>query len=171
MSDEDPVARHRGAGRSRATVAVVTVSDTRDETTDRSGARVLALLENAGHVRGGYRIVRDDPEFVRRAVGELLDIPDCDGVILTGGTGLAARDTTYEAIDAILDKRIDGFGEIFRALSFEEIGSAAMLSRAQAGIARGKFVFSMPGSTGAVELAMTRLVLPELSHVLGLLDR
>jgi molybdenum cofactor biosynthesis protein B len=151
----------------QAALAVLTVSDTRTPETDHSGAAARRLLEEAGHLIVDHRIVPDEPERVRAAVLDRLAEPECDGMLVTGGTGISARDRTYEALNDLLDKRLDGFGELFRMLSFDQIGSAAMLSRACAGIARGKLLFSVPGSTPAVELALERLILPELDHLLA----
>jgi len=150
---------------------VLTVSDSRTEETDASGAAIRQLLTEAGHRTLDHRIVPDDPSEVARQVRGWLDDPRCDGVILNGGTGIATRDRTYEAIEGLLDQRLDGFGELFRMLSYAEVGSSAMLSRALGGIARGKPVFALPGSTSAVRLAMTQLVLPELGHLLDQLGR
>jgi molybdenum cofactor biosynthesis protein B len=113
----------------------------------------------------GRKIVRDEPDEVRNAIMEQLDKPDVQVILTTGGTGVTSRDTTYEAIVSLLDKKLDGFGELFRMLSFQEIGSAAMLSRAVGGLVRNKVVLSMPGSENAVRLAMTKLILPELGHL------
>jgi molybdenum cofactor biosynthesis protein B len=154
-----------------AAISVLTVSDTRTPETDRSGPATMRLLEEAGHRVFEYEILPDDPDRVRACVVRWLAQDGCDGVILNGGTGIAVRDRTFEAVSGLLDKTLDGFGELFRALSFEEIGAAAMLSRAVAGVARGKLVFSLPGSTAAVELAMGRLIVPELGHLLGQLRR
>lgn len=162
---------HEGHGPLRAAWAVLTVSDTRTEADDTSGAAIRRLLQRAGQQVADRRILPDEPRAVREQVEAWLARPDCDGVIVTGGTGISRRDRTYEALDALLDKRIDGFGELFRFLSYEQIGSAAMLSRAVAGVARGKPVFSLPGSTAAVELALERLLLPELGHLLSELRR
>ena len=145
---------------------VVTVSDTRTAATDRSGDAVTALLEGAGHVVAGRAIVKDEPALVRGTVQAQLGAPGVQAIVTTGGTGISPRDSTYEAIDALLDKRLDGFGELFRMLSYQAIGSAAMMSRATAGLANGKIVISLPGSEAAVRLAMERLVLPELGHLL-----
>lgn len=112
-------------------------------------------------------ILPDDPDRVQDRVRDWLGDEHCDGVLVAGGTGVSPRDRTYEAIAALIDRRIDGFGELFRSLSFEEIGSAAMLSRAVGGIASGRIVFAMPGSPKAARLAMERLILPELGHILG----
>lgn len=150
-------------------VGVLTVSDTRTLETDGSGAEAAARLESGGHIVFARLVVPDEPETVRDTVSRWLDDPACDAVVTTGGTGIAPRDRTYEAVAALIDRRLDGFGELFRALSFDEVGSAAMLSRAVAGIARGKPLFALPGSTAAVRLAMERLVVPELGHLAALL--
>mgnify|MGYP001489592830 CR=1 FL=1 len=160
---------HHAAARRPAACAVITASDTRTPETDTSGQRIRALLEQGGHTVVAYGILPDDPSRIGQRLDELLGDPAVDAVIVNGGTGLAPRDTTYEAVAARLEKRIDGFGELFRSLSFAEIGAAAMLSRAVAGVARGRIIVSVPGSTAAVELAMTRLLVPELSHMVGLL--
>lgn len=154
-----------------AAIAVLTVSDTRTTETDRSGPVAIRLLEEAGHRVFDYAILPDEPDPVRQCVENWLDSEGCDGVVLNGGTGISVRDRTFEAVSGLLDKTLDGFGELFRALSFEEIGAAAMLSRAVGGVARGKLLFSLPGSTPAVELAMSRLIVPELGHLLGQLRR
>ena len=161
---------HRAEPRSAA-LCVLTVSDTRTRETDGSGAAALRLLARAGHRSLDYRIVPDEPERVARQVREWLELEACDGVITNGGTGIAPRDRTFEALEGLFEQRLPGFGELFRMLSYAEIGSAAMLSRAVAGIARGRPVFALPGSTAAVELALERLVLPELGHLLLQLGR
>ena len=144
---------------------VITVSDTRTEKTDRSGAAIADLLLENEHEVAGRTIVPDDPQRVRGALQAGIETPDVDAVILTGGTGITRRDGTYEVVSTLLDKRIDGFGELFRALSYMEIGPAAMMSRACAGLAGGTIVISLPGSENAVRLAMAKLVLPELGHM------
>jgi molybdopterin adenylyltransferase len=145
---------------------VLTISDTRSEADDTSGARIRDLLRESGQRLGFYRIVPDEPD---RIVEVLSSAPATTRVIIcNGGTGLARRDTTYEAIARLLEKEIRGFGELFRMLSYEQIGAAAMLSRATAGVAGGRVIFALPGSTKAVELAMTKLILPELGHLAGL---
>ncbi len=149
--------------------AVLTVSDTRTAADDRSGDLLAERLEGAGHRVVAREIVPDDAEVVRVELGRLLEDEDIEAVLLTGGTGVARRDNTYEVVDGLLDKRIDGFGELFRMLSHREIGAAAMLSRAVGGIAGTTAVFSMPGSTAACRLAMEELILPELGHLVGLL--
>lgn len=159
---------HHAHGKRAVGCAVVTVSDTRTTETDTSGARIRTLLREAGHVVVAYDILPDEPDRIRAHVQQLLARGDVEAVIVNGGTGLAPRDTTYEAVTGLLEKRLDGFGELFRMLSFQEIGAAAMLSRAAAGVARGKVVASLPGSTAGVELAMTRLLVPELAHMVHL---
>jgi molybdenum cofactor biosynthesis protein B len=158
---------HHDHGPRQVTCAVLTVSDTRTEETDTSGARIVELLGREGHPVAAHAIVRDEPDEIRAWLDRVP--AEVQVIILNGGTGLARRDTTFEAVQARLEKTIDGFGELFRMLSWEQIGAAAMLSRATAGISRGRVIFSVPGSTKAVELAMTKLILPELRHVAGLL--
>jgi molybdenum cofactor biosynthesis protein B len=150
---------------------VLTVSDTRTVQNDTSGLAIRDLLVTGGHHVAGYGIVRDDPSIVTRAVREQLAQEDVQVVISTGGTGITSRDGTFEAIDDLLDKRLDGFGELFRMLSFQEIGPAAMMSRAVAGTAARKAIFALPGSEHAVRLAMTRLIIPELGHVMQQLSK
>ena len=163
------VDEHRKAAVAGVRCAVLTVSDTRAPETDVSGRAIVDLLESAGHVVAKRQILRDEPKDVHAAV--LEHIGGVDAVITTGGTGITSRDSTYEAIAALFEKRIDGFGELFRALSYQEIGSAAMMTRACAGVARGTVVFILPGSEHAVRLAMTKLILPELGHVVRELRR
>jgi molybdenum cofactor biosynthesis protein B len=159
--------QHRQEAPKRVSCFVLTVSDTRTEETDRSGKLIRQLLEEHGHAVAGYRIVPDDRETIAAAVREAADHPSAEAVLVNGGTGIAARDVTIEAVRGLLDKEMPGFGELFRYLSYtEDIGPAAMLSRAVAGTAGRTAVFAMPGSTGAVKLAMTRLILPELGHVM-----
>ncbi len=145
---------------------VLTVSDTRTADDDRSGRLVRSLLEAAGHRVVAYRVLPDEPDAIVRCVEQWLGNDDCDGILVSGGTGISPRDRTYEALSGLLDQRLDGFGELFRMLSYEQVASRSMLSRATAGIAGGKPVFLMPGSTKAVELALTRLILPEIPHLL-----
>lgn len=146
---------------------VITVSDTRTQENDTSGALIKKLLSDRGHRIEGYLIVRDNSKAVKAAILKGLSNAEVQAVILNGGTGISKRDGTYEVVGGLLEKKLDGFGELFRYLSYQEIGSAAMMSRAVAGVCRGKVVISMPGSTSAVELAMTSLVLPELGHIVG----
>jgi molybdenum cofactor biosynthesis protein B len=146
--------------------AVITVSDTRTPETDGSGRRIQELLREHGHRVEHYAILKDEPALIAAAITVAPGAVEV--VIINGGTGLARRDTTYEAVSRLLEKEITGFGELFRMLSYEQIGAAAMLSRATAGVAGKRIVFSVPGSTAAVELAMTMLILPQLGHVVGL---
>jgi molybdenum cofactor biosynthesis protein B len=144
---------------------ILTISDTRTEDTDASGRAISALLIGAGHRVEGHAIVKDDPGDVVRILSEQLSGSDVQAIITTGGTGLTSRDSTYEAVTELLDKRIEGFGELFRMLSYDDIGPAAMLSRAVAGTARRKVLVSLPGAESAVRLAMTKLLIPELGHL------
>jgi molybdenum cofactor biosynthesis protein B len=148
---------------------VITVSDSRTLADDRGGATVVKALERAGHAVVSRRILPDEPRRITAHLRALARASRARVVVLTGGTGIARRDRTYEAIDALLEKRLDGFGELFRMLSYREIGAAAMLSRAVAGTWRGRILFSLPGSPQAVALALRRLILPELPHLAGLL--
>jgi molybdenum cofactor biosynthesis protein B len=162
-----PGGHHAGSARAVA-CAIVTVSDTRTPETDTSGARIRVLLEAAGHRIVAYAVLPDEPDAIRARVEAHLADPAVQAIVTNGGTGLAPRDTTYEAVAGLLDKRLDGFGELFRMLSYAEIGARAMLSRAVAGVARGKVVAVLPGSTAAVELAMSKLLVPTLGHMVGL---
>lgn len=148
---------------------VITVSDTRTPATDRSGQIIQTLLAQAGHHTQAYHLVPDEPGQIRALCRTLCQDPAIDAVIVNGGTGIAPRDTTYDAIAALLEKTLPGFGEIFRQLSFQEIGSRAIASRAVAGIYHSTLVFSLPGSSKAVNLAMEALILPELPHLVSLL--
>ena len=156
---------HKAQGPRFVTCYVLTVSDTRTEANDTSGHAIIELLTAAGHFVAGHSIVKDEPADVERALLDQLAHADVQVIITTGGTGITSRDHTYEAIDRLLDKRLEGFGELFRMLSFNEIGPAAMMSRATAGVARGKIVIALPGSEGAVRLGMTELLIPELTHL------
>ena len=163
------VAEHRKEAVKGVRCAVLTISDTRKAETDVSGRTIVELLEADGHAVAKRQILRDEPKDVHDAV--IAQLGGVDVVITTGGTGITSRDSTYEAIVGLFDKRLDGFGEIFRMLSYEEIGSAAMLSRACAGVSRGTAIFILPGSENAVRLGMTRLILPEIGHVVRELRR
>ena len=158
-------AEHKAQGPATARVFVVTVSDTRTDANDTSGQAIVELLVTAGHHVAGKTIEPDDPARVAELVRQQAAIGDVDAIISTGGTGLTSRDSTFEAIDALLTKRLPGFGELFRMLSYHDIGAAAMLSRACAGTIGQVVVISLPGSESAVRLAMTRLVVPELGHL------
>ncbi len=156
---------HRQQATYRVRCAVVTVSDTRTLETDGSGQFMHQALSNAGHQISAYSIVKDEPEDIRRLIQQYIQASDTDAVLLSGGTGLSPRDGTYEVVQACLDKELTGFGELFRFLSYEEIGAAAMMSRATAGVVNGTVIISMPGSSAAVRLAMEKLILPELAHM------
>jgi molybdenum cofactor biosynthesis protein B len=159
------VADHKQHAPKSSRVYVVTVSDSRTEATDTSGRLAQELLSAAGHTIAGYRVLKDEPAEVAALVTRIADEQLADVVITSGGTGVSRRDSTYEALNGLLQKRLDGFGELFRMLSYAEIGSAAMLSRAVAGLYRGLVVFATPGSTAAVKLALEKLILPELGHL------
>jgi molybdenum cofactor biosynthesis protein B len=150
--------------------AVITVSDTRTLETDRSGQLMQQLLQTAGHNTISYTILKDEPNQIQTQLKSLCDRPDIDAILLNGGTGIAPRDTTYDAVEQLLDKTLPGFGELFRWLSYQEIGSRAIASRALAGVYRSKLIFSLPGSTNAVRLGMEKLVLPELAHLVKVLQ-
>lgn len=144
---------------------VITVSDTRTEETDSSGQLIQRLLKENGHIVKYYKIVKDEPEQIKGAIKQGAADDNLHAIIINGGTGISKRDTTFEAIDGLLEKRLNGFGELFRYLSYQEIGSAAMTSRATAGVYKEKIIFSTPGSEGAVRLAMEKLILPEIGHL------
>jgi molybdopterin adenylyltransferase len=157
---------HKQAAPSQVRCMVITVSDTRTEETDKSGKLMMELLENAGHKIVEYVIVKDEAEPIKSEVLKGCSNPDIDVVLTNGGTGIAKRDVTIETVQSLFEKEIPGFGEIFRMLSYQEdIGSAALLSRAAAGVVNDRAVFSTPGSTGAVRLAMEKLIIPEIGHV------
>ncbi len=159
--------QHRTAASGRGPVecAIVTVSDTRTPETDTSGAAIRERLEAAGHRVVFYRIVKDEPAQIAALLEEIAEGTAARALLFNGGTGISHRDTTYDALAGRLEKVLPGFGELFRMLSYAEIGAAAMLSRATAGTYRGRLVFSMPGSSNAVKLAMERLIVPELEHL------
>lgn len=145
---------------------ILTCSDTRTPETDTSGQLIRQLLDEQGHTVVGLSIVKDDPLAIQEHLRQAVHDPLVQAIIINGGTGLSRRDSTFEAIEDMLEKRVSGFGEIFRYLSYEEIGSPAMLSRATAGLIQGKIIFSTPGSRNAVRLAMEKLILPELGHII-----
>lgn len=152
--------------------AILTVSDTRTFDTDRSGQWMQQSLQEAGHTVFDYKLLPDEPDQIRQQVLSWCQpvAPDIQAILLNGGTGIAPRDTTYDAIEQLLDQVLPGFGELFRWLSYQEIGSRAMASRAIAGVCRGKLVFSLPGSANAVRLGMEKLILPELPHLVRQLN-
>ncbi|QOV89587.1 MogA/MoaB family molybdenum cofactor biosynthesis protein [Humisphaera borealis] len=149
-----------------AGIAIVTLSDTRTEADDTSGQSIRKSVEHAGHIVARYQLIRDEPAELRVVLEALLADASVDVILTNGGTGISRRDQTIDVIERVIDKPLPGYGELFRMLSWEQIGSGAMLSRACGGVARGKLLFAMPGSTKAVELAMSRLILPELKHLL-----
>ena len=156
---------HRAASPQSVRCYVVTVSDTRNEETDTSGRAIARMLIAAHHELVGRAIVRDEPGQVRNAIERQLANPDVQAILVTGGTGISSRDGTYEVVSRLLHKELTGFGELFRMLSYEQVGAAAMLSRAVAGLVAGRIVLSLPGSEAAVRLAMDKLILPELGHL------
>jgi len=158
--------RHQGS-HAHLKFAVITASDSRSPQNDESGSLIRLMLEQAGHTVAHYEIVPDSPERIRQALTESL--PLLDGVIITGGTGIAARDSTIEAVKPLLSKELEGFGELFRMLSYQEVGSAAFLSRALVGTSHGKIVVALPGSPDACRLALEKLLIPELGHMAHLL--
>lgn len=150
----------------RISIAILTVSDTRSLQTDESGQLIRKLAQEKGLVIAAYEIVKDDAEEIRKTVSRLLELERVDAVITTGGTGIAKRDVTYEAVMPLFEKELPGFGELFRFLSYtEDIGPKALLSRAAAGTSSHKALFVLPGSRGAVRLAMEKLILPEIRHI------
>ena len=170
-AEESAPHAHRAYAPESVSCLVLTVSDSRTPETDSSGKSIAERLEGGGHRVVERLIVRDEPDEIRAAVSRAITLPEVDAAIVTGGTGVSPRDSTPDVIEPLLDKVIAGFGELFRVLSFEEIGAAAMLSRALAGTADRTAVFVTPGSSGAVRLAMERLILPELPHLVGQLRR
>ena len=167
----DAPSSHRSDAPSVVTVSVLTVSDTRSLDSDTSGKLIQEALESRGHRVAERQLVKDEPGAIRREVLRAIARPEVDALIVTGGTGVSARDITPDVVEPMLEKVLSGYGELFRMLSFEEIGAAAMLSRALAGTARRTAIYVTPGSSGAVRLAMERLILPELPHLVGQLRK
>jgi molybdenum cofactor biosynthesis protein B len=159
------VNEHRSEGPPVVRCAVITVSDTRTLQTDVGGRTIIELLLAAGHEIADRQITRDDPAQIGGLLAELDSRTDIDAVLLTGGTGIGSRDQTFETVSGLLSKPLPGYGELFRMLSYEQVGSAAMLSRATGGLMGRKVLLTMPGSVAAVQLAMEKLILPELSHL------
>jgi molybdopterin adenylyltransferase len=162
---------HRATAPRAAGCFVLTISDSKTPETDTSGNLIRELLAAAGHRVAGHAIVRDEPADVTAVVRRGCGDPAIQAFVLTGGTGVTSRDSTYEAVEALLDKRLTGFGELFRMLSYQEIGAAAMMSRAQAGVVQGRALFSLPGSPNACRLALEKLIIPELGHLLREIGR
>jgi len=156
---------HREAAPDTVSVAVLTISDTRTPETDTGGDVVEEAMRAAGHEIVARQIVRDDAPSIRNTLVDLLARPDVDAVVTTGGTGISGRDTTYEVVERTIEKRLDGFGELFRMLSYQEIGAAALLSRAVAGAVGNKLIASLPGSRNAVRLGTEKLLVPEIAHI------
>ncbi|MBX3326735.1 MAG: molybdenum cofactor biosynthesis protein B [Nitrospira sp.] len=144
---------------------IITCSDTRTADTDNSGQLIQKLLKDQGHTVVGYHLVKDDPAQIQLWIARTVTNEAVQALIINGGTGVSRRDTTFEAVDAMLEKRLPGFGELFRLLTYQEIGSPAIMSRATAGVVKGRVLFSVPGSENAVRMAMEKLILPELGHV------
>src|SRR2546423_8528869 len=173
MPGSESSQQHKKAAAARGPVriAIITVSDTRTPDNDTNAHYLRAAIAGAGHSETAYRLIRDEPWDVAAVLDDLVDTTDAQILLWNGGTGISPRDTTYDALAAKLEKTLPGFGEIFRMLSYQEIGAAAMMSRATAGVYRGRLVFSMPGSSNAVKLAMDRLIAPELEHLAWELTR
>ena len=144
---------------------IITCSDTRTPDTDTSGQLIRKLLKENGHTIAAYHLVKDEPAQIKARITEGVANDSVQAIIINGGTGISRRDSTFEAVDAMLEKRLDGFGEVFRFLTYQDIGSPAIMSRATAGIINGRVLFSTPGSENAVRLAMEKLILPELGHL------
>jgi molybdenum cofactor biosynthesis protein B len=150
----------------KANFAIIIVSDTRDEKTDESGKIAKKLILSEGHQVLAYKIITNNEALIQTTMKEMFQNPKINVIMTSGGTGISKRDITVDAVSELLDKRIEGFGELFRKLSYEEIGEAAMISRAVAGVVNGKLVFSLPGSKNAVKLALDKLILPGIGHIL-----
>ncbi len=157
---------HRAkAGKGSVTVAIVTVSDTRTPETDQNRQYIEQRMAELGHQVAAYRLIKDEPDQVAAVLDELCALPGVQLVLFNGGTGISPRDTTYDVISRYLEKTLPGFGELFRMLSYNEVGAAAMFSRATAGVYQNTLVFSMPGSPNAVQVALEKLILPEINHL------
>jgi len=165
MSTTAPHLEHKSLSPSSIGCVVITCSDSRTEETDTSGYRIMHMLKDSGHTVVDYHLVKDEPNKIKAAVKKALKNRKVQAIIINGGTGISRRDSTFEAVDAMLEKRLEGFGEVFRYLTYQEIGSPAIMSRATAGIIKGRVLFSTPGSENAVRLAMEKLILPELGHL------
>lgn len=156
---------HREQSPQNLGCAVITVSDSRTEQTDKSGDFIKKRLAESGHKVTGYALLKNEPATIRKTISEFLEKPETQVIITTGGTGLSRRDVTVETVSPMLEKKLDGFGELFRSLSYEEIGTAAILSRAVGGVIKCKVILCLPGSLGAVTTAMERVILPEVRHM------
>jgi molybdenum cofactor biosynthesis protein B len=162
---------HKSHAPSQIGCVVITCSDTRTPESDTSGYRIMHMLKDAGHAVLSYQLVKDEPSKIKSAIKKAAKNNKVQAIIINGGTGIARRDSTFEAVDKMLEKRLDGFGEVFRFLTYQEIGSPAIMSRATAGIYKGRVIFSTPGSENAVRLAMEKLILPELGHIVQQLSK
>jgi molybdopterin adenylyltransferase len=156
---------HKSHAPSTIGCVVITCSDTRTIESDTSGYRIMHMLKDAGHAVIAYHLVKDDPAKIKAKIKTAVADKKVQAIIINGGTGISRRDSTFEAVDAMLEKRLDGFGEVFRYLTYQDIGSPAIMSRATAGIIKNRVLFSTPGSENAVSLAMEKLILPELAHL------
>jgi molybdopterin adenylyltransferase len=163
--------QHKAHAPHCVTCVVITCSDTRTSQTDTSGQLMMRLLKEHGHDLAGYHVIKDDPAQIRSVIEEAAAHDAVQAILINGGTGISKRDSTFEAVDGMLEKRLVGFGEIFRYLTYKDIGSSAIMTRATAGIFRGRIIFSTPGSEGAVRLAMDSLILPELGHIIQQLNK
>jgi len=166
-----PAAEHKAHAPRTVRCFVLTISDSKTAETDASGRLIQELLHAGDHEVAGYRIVKDEPSEVQAVIQACCQDPRVQALIMTGGTGITARDSTFEAVEGLLEKRLPGFGELFRVLSYQEIGPAAMLSRAQAGVRAGRLLFSLPGSPAACRLALEKLIVPELGHLVREVSR
>jgi molybdenum cofactor biosynthesis protein B len=153
------------AGHGPVTIAIVTVSDTRTPETDQNRQYIERRMSDLGHHVAAYRLIKDEPDQVATVLEELVSMPGVQLVLFNGGTGISPRDTTYDVISRYLEKTLPGFGELFRMFSYQEVGAAAMFSRATAGVYKKVLVFSMPGSPNAVQVAMEKLIIPEINHL------
>jgi molybdopterin adenylyltransferase len=163
--------QHKAHAPHCVTCVVITCSDTRTSQTDTSGQLMMRLLKEHGHDLAGYHVIKDDPAQIRSVIEEAAAHDAVQAILVNGGTGISKRDSTFEAVDGMLEKRLVGFGEIFRYLTYKDIGSSAIMTRATAGIFRRRIIFSTPGSEGAVRLAMESLILPELGHIVQQLNK
>ena len=162
---------HKSHAPRQAGCIVITCSDTRTPESDTSGYRIMHMLRDAGHTVVFYQLVKDEPSKIKAAIKKAVANKKVQAIIINGGTGIAKRDSTFEAIEGLLEKKLDGFGEVFRSLTYQEIGSPAIMTRATAGTYKGRIIFSTPGSENAVRLAMEKLILPELGHILQQLSK
>lgn len=166
------VTEHKERAKKKTICGIITVSDTRTVDTDKSGKNIADMLAMAGHEVRDYQVIIDDGLEITTTIEQMIANQEIKAILINGGTGIAKRDVTIETLHVLFEKEMPGFGEIFRFLSYtEDIGSAAMLSRATAGIYKNRVIFAMPGSSGAVKLAMSKLILPELSHIIYELEK